>query len=283
MHYAFTKPAAGTARSTHIALQLPEIVDLILSYLVTPHRHDDLVCKKAYRHLYECLFVNRLWHGCAARILWHTLIFEDSKAEYETFIKFASLISDSPVVMTSSSSSLPSAATLAIAAASIRASLSDRRDDPLKPQLQPNRRRRCHRHQQTSLSVTYPLPKFLSNSFNTMEHDCNEDPLFIPSLDKILVRTENIERSNLGLYRGAIRSLTLREIKDKTDRRIPPTGWTPCPPNSERLDIYICDYVTNAAIYPFLAHAKLAHLSLAGCHRISDEAILQIGGVLRAA
>jgi hypothetical protein len=69
--------------------------------------------------------------------------------------------------------------------------------------------------------------------------------------------------------------LTLRKIKERNinDPLRYVGHHAPC---LNILDIYICDYVTNAALYPFLEHGQLTYLSLAGCQRVTDDAILQV-------
>ncbi|KAI8340031.1 hypothetical protein BC941DRAFT_348634 [Chlamydoabsidia padenii] len=80
--------------------------------------------------------------------------------------------------------------------------------------------------------------------------------------------------SSLFLYRKSLQSLTLRRIKGK---EIHESIVTLAPEASrlQRLEIYICDHVTNSTLIPFFFdQSPLTHVSLAGCHQISDESIL---------
>ncbi|KAI8384057.1 hypothetical protein BD560DRAFT_364215 [Blakeslea trispora] len=86
--------------------------------------------------------------------------------------------------------------------------------------------------------------------------------------------------ARLTLYRKALRILSVRKIKDKSVNE--PLSWIgKMASRLEHLDIYICDYLENDTLYPFLDHQNLTHLSLAGCHHISDEAILRVAETCR--
>ncbi|KAI8067154.1 hypothetical protein BC940DRAFT_239312 [Gongronella butleri] len=76
-------------------------------------------------------------------------------------------------------------------------------------------------------------------------------------------------------YCPRIRSLMLRKIKEKNiNEPLQVIGQHAA--SLTILDVYICDYVTNAALYPFLTHGHLTYLSLAGCQRVTDEAIIRL-------
>lgn len=78
--------------STPLALQIPEIICQILSWII-----EDKTMNNTYKQIYQCLFVNSLWHDCTSRYLWKHIVFEDSKSEYESFKKFTSTITQSNV------------------------------------------------------------------------------------------------------------------------------------------------------------------------------------------
>ncbi|EIE85125.1 hypothetical protein RO3G_09835 [Rhizopus delemar RA 99-880] len=61
----------------HLALKLPEIVSQIVSYLVNPS-YQDQDKSTLYKDIYPCLFVNSLWHDCAFRYMWRSILFEDN-------------------------------------------------------------------------------------------------------------------------------------------------------------------------------------------------------------
>ncbi|ORX61358.1 RNI-like protein [Hesseltinella vesiculosa] len=102
-------------------------------------------------------------------------------------------------------------------------------------------------------------------------------PPLMPSLSTATssstVHAENPAKLNLvSTYRKRIRSLTLRKIKERNiNEPLQLIGKSAS--SLLILDIYICDYVTNAALIPFIDHGRLTYLSLAGCQRVTDEAI----------
>ncbi|KAI7889858.1 uncharacterized protein EV154DRAFT_466558 [Mucor mucedo] len=81
--------------------------------------------------------------------------------------------------------------------------------------------------------------------------------------------------ARLTTYRNALRYLCIRKIKEKSVNE-PLSRIGEHASKLEHLDIYICDHFSNEALYPFLAHQSLTYLSLAGCHNITDEAILKV-------
>ncbi|KAI7869980.1 hypothetical protein BDF14DRAFT_1722046 [Spinellus fusiger] len=81
--------------------------------------------------------------------------------------------------------------------------------------------------------------------------------------------------SHLDMYRMSLRHLSLRKIKDKSIDE-PLIKMAAHATQLNYLDVYICDYFTNAALVAFLANPTLTYLSLAGCYRIDDDAILQV-------
>ncbi|KAI7884115.1 uncharacterized protein EV154DRAFT_574694 [Mucor mucedo] len=87
----------STTAVCHLALRLPEIVNHILSYLAVPYHYDETNKTKIYQYIHPCLLVNSLWHDCATRLIWRAVTFEDSKSEYEAFLKFAGVISNSHI------------------------------------------------------------------------------------------------------------------------------------------------------------------------------------------
>ncbi|KAF1797145.1 hypothetical protein FB192DRAFT_1335633 [Mucor lusitanicus] len=81
--------------------------------------------------------------------------------------------------------------------------------------------------------------------------------------------------ARLSTYRNALRVLSIRKMKEKTiNEPLARIGQNAT--KLEHLDIYICDHFSNEALNPFLVHSNLTFLSLAGCHHISDSAILKV-------
>ncbi|KAL0083706.1 hypothetical protein J3Q64DRAFT_1679662 [Phycomyces blakesleeanus] len=81
--------------------------------------------------------------------------------------------------------------------------------------------------------------------------------------------------SHVPMYRTTLQSLSLRKIKYKTID-VPLEKIARHATQLSHLDVYICDYFTNTALSAFLCHRRLTYLSLAGCYRITDEAILKV-------
>ncbi|KAI8987641.1 hypothetical protein BDF20DRAFT_904650 [Mycotypha africana] len=78
-------------------------------------------------------------------------------------------------------------------------------------------------------------------------------------------------------HRKAIRSITLRKIKDKAINK-PLMQIGRYTQRLEKLDIYICDHLADSSVHTFITynHNSLTFLSLAGCNRITDEAIISV-------
>jgi hypothetical protein len=72
-----------------------------------------------------------------------------------------------------------------------------------------------------------------------------------------------------------VKSLSVRKIKEKSINE-PLSKIGQIASKLEHLDIYICDHFSSDTLYPFLVHRQLTYLSLAGCHHISDEAVLKV-------
>ncbi|CEP15547.1 hypothetical protein [Parasitella parasitica] len=239
----------------HLAVCLPEIVSHILSFLV-PTKYQDESKKKINVDLYPCLLVNRLWHDSASRIVWRKAYFEDTKDDLDTFLKFASVIHDAPIpiLSPSTSSSIASAAQLAIGQYSDTPTLS-----------------------------SYPSRSSSTSSVSTIdtpveyyeEHDTKmtTDQMFAEIDVRAQRHMDTVAR--LSTYRNALRALSIRKMKEKTINE-PLSRIGQNANKLEHLDIYICDHFSNEALNPFLAHSNLTYLSLAGCHHISDSAILKV-------
>ncbi|CAO0802455.1 unnamed protein product [Mucor circinelloides] len=268
----------------HLALRLPEIVNHILSYLIAPYQLDDSNKTKVYQHIHACLFVNVLWHDCATRLIWRHITFEDTKPEFEAFLKFASALTNhskpsftQPTDLSASSL----AAGLAIAApksSSVMSLLADRRLNILKPRPDTT-------HHYINLNTT-PLAT-AADSF-----DMNEDPIFL-NYDHMPQQQRNTRSkasyhrqqqqsyqsalAHSHQYRNAVRSITLRKIKDKSINE-PLQQIGQHAHNLEKLDIYICDHLSDSSIYTFITHnhQSLTYLSLAGCNKITDDAVLSV-------
>ncbi|KAI8058797.1 hypothetical protein BDF21DRAFT_390577 [Thamnidium elegans] len=210
----------------HLALRLPEIVSHILSYLAIPYHYDDTNKTKIYQLIHPCLFVNPLWHDCATRLIWRSVTFEDSKLEYEAFLRFASIVSNNNI--------------------------------------------RQEQHLQ--------LQQFY------YENDLSEDPFFLQykHIDRTTSQSTPIYRqsytfSHHSQYRNALRSIALRKIKDKTINE-PLQQISYYAHKLEKLDIYICDHLADISVQSFITNNNhsLTYLSLAGCNRITDDAVLSV-------
>ncbi|KAG1561418.1 hypothetical protein G6F49_001826 [Rhizopus delemar] len=215
----------------HLALKLPEIVSQIVSYLVNPS-YQDQDKSTLYKDIYPCLFVNSLWHDCAFRYMWRSILFEDSKTEYDSFLRFISIAANASTIKT------------------------------------------CH------LQDEYSQWKEM---FSNRYHDA-DTILALNTGEKDTLSAEQNRKYNPSIYRhyaqyrNSIRSITLRKIKEKTINE-PLQQIAPYIPRLERLDIYICDYLSDSTILTFIncnIFSTLTYLSLAGCNRITDEAILSV-------
>lgn len=243
----------------HLALRLPEIVSYIFSFLV-PVNHQDEPNKKMYADLYPCLTVNRLWHDNASRIIWRKAFFEDTKQDLDSFLKFSSILDDTP--HTSSSK---------IADALAVGTNFYNQFDALPPLLA---------SRSSSISSYSSMVKTPSE-YSFMDEDDEylvSDKIVSPEtlFAEIDHNNKNMAASaRLATYRNALRVLSIRKIKEKSVNE-PLIRIGQSATKLEHLDIYICDHFSNEALYPFLAHQSLTYLSLAGCHHISDEAILKV-------
>lgn len=269
----------------HLALRLPEIVNHILSYLAIPYHYDETNKTKIYQSIYPCLLVNSLWHDCATRIIWRSVTFEDSKTEYEAFLRFAAVVSNNcnsnnssnmtkpPTDMTSSAS----AAGLAIAAPKITGLFGDKRF--LNAIQKFGQQRDLKQDQKLQLQQFYN------------DHDLNEDPFFLQYKHADRNNSNNTTSKSTIVstlrqyhtfshhyqYRNAIRSIALRKIKDKLINE--PLQQISCHTRKlEKLDIYICDHLADISVQNFILNNNhtLTYLSLAGCNRITDDAVLSV-------
>ncbi|GAA5795417.1 hypothetical protein HPULCUR_000774 [Helicostylum pulchrum] len=272
MRFDFKEQSAN--QECHLALRLPEIVSHVLSYLAIPYHYDETNKTKLYQLIYPCLLVNPLWHDCATRLIWRSVTFEDSKPEYEAFLRFASIISNNttakaPTDMISSSAS---AAGLAIAAPKISSLFGDKKFLNTIQKLS---------HLQKDIKQEHHLQ--LQQFY--YENDLNEDPFFLQykHVDRTATsQSKPIQRqsytfSHHSQYRNALRSIALRKIKDKTINE-PLQQISHYAHKLEKLDIYICDHLADISVQNFITNNNhsLTYLSLAGCNRITDEAVLSV-------
>ncbi|ORZ13069.1 hypothetical protein BCR42DRAFT_467557 [Absidia repens] len=208
----------------HLIFQLPEIVEQIIQYLMpnpatvccpshkSASTHRSTI--KSMQDVLPCLYVNWLWHDCVSRYTWRHVSFEDSRTDYEQFLRFTSVISRVPLT-------------------------------------QPCQLRHQWNHRLISLQNHHHVQPLSLNRY------------FKPRYRETII------------YQNRIRSLTLRKIKERNiNEPLQHVGHHA--PYLNMLDIYICDYVTNSALYSFLEHGQLTYLSLAGCQRITDDAIIQV-------
>lgn len=262
----------------HLAVCLPEIISHIFSFLVPIHTQDELK-KKMYVDLYPCLIVNRLWHDNSSRIIWRKAFFEDTKDDLDTFLKFASVIYNAPIPQSPNSSAVAAAA---LAIGGVTQNLFFNFDSLPTLMNYPSR-------SSSISSVSSSLVKTPSE-YSLMEEDDQEEYLVsnkIVSPESLFAEIENNNNqtaaavtkletaARLTSYRNALRFLCIRKIKEKSVNE-PLSRIGQNASKLEHLDIYICDHFSNEALYPFLAHQTLTYLSLAGCHNISDEAILKV-------
>ncbi|KAI8638179.1 hypothetical protein BD408DRAFT_423350 [Parasitella parasitica] len=201
--------------------------------------------------------------------------FHDSKLEYEAFLKFASTLSGRSKTSSSAVEVSPNslAAGLAIAApksSSMMSLLTDKRLSILKPNLE-------------------STPHFATLAAH--DSDMNEDPMFL-NYDHLPQQQRNTRsgthyhqqqqpQPSMSIhhhqYRSAVRSITLKKIKEKSIND-PLQQLGQYTHKLEKLDIYICDHLSDNSIYRFIAHnnQSLTYLSLAGCNKITDYAVLSV-------
>ncbi|KAI7869864.1 hypothetical protein BDF14DRAFT_1721765 [Spinellus fusiger] len=224
---------------SHLVVCLPEIVSHILSYV---HESDT---KKPYAVLYPSLLVNQLWHDCASRLLWRELTFDDDQKDYNAFLNivasFSNTLSDPPPLFHGTSTTPGTPPT------------------PGTPG--------------TPAMSGIPAPQ-IASPFLAVP---TQGPSYFDKLTfSHIIRTHSThptDRSRIELYSRSVRSLTLRKLKSK-QIDIPLQQLSLHTHYLKRLDFYICDHISDASFYPFITH-HLTHISLAGCHCITDEAIAQ--------
>ncbi|KAI8077050.1 hypothetical protein BDF21DRAFT_439162 [Thamnidium elegans] len=240
---------------THLALCLPEIISHIFSFLVNTQEEPK---KKIYIDLYPCLTVNRLWHDNSTRIIWRKASFEDTKNDLDRFLKFASALqSVSPSLF--QFDHIPSLIKYPSRSSSISSVSSSLIKTPSEYSLMDEE----EEEEEYLVSEKIISPEIL---FAEIENNNTRTAGVLQKLE-----TE----ARLTSYRNALRFLSIRKIKEKSVNE-PLSYIGQNATKLEHLDIYICDHFSNEALYPFLAHQSLTYLSLAGCHNISDEAILQV-------
>lgn len=237
----------------HLAICLPEIVSLIISEIFSKQdRH-------SYSDVRNCLLVNRLWHDCAASILWRDIAFQDTKTDYAAFLKFAycSAFKRSITYRPSPLLLLPSFLDGLFASHSEPNGPSySRRPVPLGSDLSV-----LAFEQQDPLAL---LSSSSSSSSSSLVTAAKCQPLPPSSASHFV-----------NYYRRVMRSLTLRKLK-KESVNAPLVCIGHQATHLEKLDLYICDHLEDYAITPFVLHGRLTHLSLAGCHRITDEIVIRV-------
>ncbi|KAI9282198.1 hypothetical protein BY458DRAFT_168221 [Sporodiniella umbellata] len=208
-------------KGVHLALRLPEIVGQILFYLVnTPEQEK----KKLYCNIYQCLFVNSLWHDVAFKQLWKHVVFEDGKSEYESFLKFVSIATNTKIVK---------------------------------------------KHQ---LLNTQPQHNGVLSGYSNGNGMIKEE---LESIENDVFMSNNSYRTQ---YYRSIRTISLKKIKEESINE-PLERLAPYVQHLKRLDMYICDYFMDSTIQTFIklgAFSLLTELSLAGCNRITDCAIIGV-------
>ncbi|KAI9245120.1 hypothetical protein BDA99DRAFT_549271 [Phascolomyces articulosus] len=278
---------------THFALGLPEIVTIILNHVAYSINYSKNsnntsnynsgsskdcigISKEALSQLYQCLFVNQLWQDCTTRIMYRNLQFNEDKSEYDAFVKFASTFADAPVLQ-QQRPNIPTyctPASLAVANPCDNNNSNNNNDEQLHsyqrmPSLSSTSTSTSTSTSSSSLSSSeYRMPNSKSQYFYTMtppyHYDYNNDLIFID------------ERPyRLDMYRRTLRTLTLRKIKEFTSvtQSLQQVGKHAF--RLERLELYICDSITDDSVLPFLTHGNLTHLTLAGCYQVTDAVITQ--------
>ncbi|KAI7899280.1 uncharacterized protein BX663DRAFT_522066 [Cokeromyces recurvatus] len=270
---------------THLAVSLPEIVYHILSFLIN-HPLSSLCQeeskKKVYTDIYPCLIVNRLWHDCASRILWRNVFFENGDGDLESLIDFASVIGARPTSLL-----FPNfLSTLSNDAALLAVGLSTVNSNESIHLLSSSRSSSVSSISTSSTIHTSSEDSFINLEQNNYHHEyVITDKQISP--EYVFTEIEHIKCLNtyyqckftraarLETYRNSLRSLCIRKIKQKTLNK-PLYQIGQYATKLKYLDIYICDYLSNDALTPFLVHKQLTFLSLAGCHQITDDAILNV-------
>lgn len=263
----------------HLIFRLPEIVEQIILQLIpdpligscasyipgssssSSRNNGHRSYSQMVQDILPLLYINWLWHDCVSRYTWRHIAFEDTTTEYEYFLKFANVISGG---VSTSALTLNSAPALAVATTPDDASLASR---PCDQQTTPMKR---------ADSSVKPLFSILGPKKH-QKLAKPTPPSTVKTLTKPKVEAPDSCSRHLGpsTYQNRVRSLTLRKVKERTiNDPLQHIGYHV--PHLTMLDIYICDYVTNSSLYPFLEHGQLTYLSLAGCQRINDEAILQV-------
>ncbi|CAO3591157.1 unnamed protein product [Absidia cylindrospora] len=241
-----------THHHEHIAVRLPEIVSQILRYLApydSPNssQSNTVTIARSTKHLYQCLLINHLWYECALRHLWRHVVFEESTSGAESFRQFASTFANKPItnpVPPFPPISFSSSMQLSLSADSSSPSSAD---SPLP----------CE-------TTKGPRSPSLSTPLSTQPTHQHASELPIVSLPP----------SN-DLHHKSLRSLTLRQIKGR-DTTVSLATVAKHATHLQHLEIYISQSVTNESLTPFFMHNpnRLTHVSLAGCHRVSDASIL---------
>ncbi|KAI8328346.1 hypothetical protein BD560DRAFT_485541 [Blakeslea trispora] len=257
--------------TTHLALCLPEIVSHIMYFLTAPYQSDESNKVKTFEYIYPCLFVNATWHDCVLRLIWRHVTFEDSKSEYDAFLKFAQVIANRHSQINYSQTDLnSSAAGLAIAVPKTHNSLgiqdkrfmfSKHQDNESKSRIHINAASTMEDHPTyaTQTQVQRSTRLYATKQYQTGSY---------PNLSA----NHHYQR-----YRCAVRTISLRKIKEKTINE-PLQLIGPHAKYLEKLDIYICDHLSDSSVYAVISHRNcfLTYLSLAGCNRITDEAVLNV-------
>lgn len=247
--------------STHLALRLPEVVSHILSFIVPNCYYDEPNTKTLYTNVYSCLFVNRLWHDCASRIIWRKAFFDDTKEDLEALLKFSSIIYKQPSPRLHDEIQKPKATSWDDSAMVI---------EDLPMLMYPSR------SSSISSVSTFDSIDITSSKCPKMDYTiCTIDEKENESLTMIVGSDDYLRQARVSTYCNAVKSLCIRKIKDKSINE-PLARIGENARNLEYLDIYICDNFMNETLYPFLLHRGLTYLSLAGCHNISDEAISRV-------
>ncbi|CAO3623237.1 unnamed protein product [Cunninghamella echinulata] len=256
-----------TTDHKHIIAEIPEIVDQIIWHLSAyqdPTIAQASILHYNKKHLHPCLFVNRLWYSCAVRHIWRHVIFEDSVHDSYAFQKFASIFSNTQMALPKP---LPSSSFSSTLFSFLSTDCTD-------------------------FKFPLPTPPILSSSSFCKQKDFiiarrtkSSPSLSVPAptappstqLPPLPNHPTRLSTPLLSIYNEAIRSLTIRKLKDRSLNSML-IGIAQYATKLTNIDFYICDHLSNDALMSLFRYAcpSLTHVSLAGCYRISDESIIML-------
>ncbi|KAJ2960232.1 hypothetical protein NQZ79_g4430 [Umbelopsis isabellina] len=275
-----------------LPLSLPELLTHIFQFLDKDNA------------LYPALLVNKEWHDCASRVLWKRVIFEDSKESIQRYEKFARVFGDwqkSPEQL-STTRSMPYALD-SMARGVITGNGSEQQDiNMMMPQQQGNGTEkgrgllsfatfegaiRCIAPQPRRTQSDRSLKRKIVGDFTDFQarsaggQGTSTDSSVFDLEVSSPKHSDRYTISNIVTYRKALRNLSLRKIKEKSINESL-CAIAKHATNLTNLDIYICDHLEDETVIRFTTFhitpstpiSSLTHISLAGCHRITDASVI---------